>query len=315
MLSLSKKKEQGYIKQHIVPKSYLNGFASPGKKKDVFIIGVLQKDGKHFPASTEDVGFIKNYYDDEMLDDIKHWEHYYCDEIEGPCSKSIRNVISRVTLSNSIQELITEKERDDLSKFIVTQFTRVPSFINYHIENAKERFIPSFLRGFLYKNGPYLTKAQRDTVNHIELSDSQLKNILMTNITDEMKLKKYSRILSDKIWIVYLNVINDSCPFITSDNPIIMYNTVSNSFSRSDNGIGNQNTIIYVPLNTYVAIGIYPNSFRDTLKDMDSRGIVCDSNDIGFIELMSQCEINQCYNQAFIPLSFYKKTYKEKQKL
>ena len=41
---MPKKKDHGYTKQHIVPRAYLNGFATPGKGKDKYMIGVRQKD-------------------------------------------------------------------------------------------------------------------------------------------------------------------------------------------------------------------------------------------------------------------------------
>lgn len=40
---MPKKKDHGYTKQHIVPRAYLNGFATPGKGKDKYMIGVRQK--------------------------------------------------------------------------------------------------------------------------------------------------------------------------------------------------------------------------------------------------------------------------------
>ena len=58
---MPKKKDHGYTKQHIVPRAYLNGFATPGKGKDKYMIGVRQKDLKHYTTSTNNVGYIQNY--------------------------------------------------------------------------------------------------------------------------------------------------------------------------------------------------------------------------------------------------------------
>lgn len=46
---MPKKKDHGYTKQHIVPRAYLNGFATPGKGKDKYMIGVRQKTSSIIP--------------------------------------------------------------------------------------------------------------------------------------------------------------------------------------------------------------------------------------------------------------------------
>ena len=46
---MPKKKDHGYTKQHIVPRAYLNGFATPGKGKDKYMIGVRKKTSSIIP--------------------------------------------------------------------------------------------------------------------------------------------------------------------------------------------------------------------------------------------------------------------------
>ena len=311
---MSKQKKEGFIKQHIVPQSYLNGFASVEKKKSQHKIGVLHKSGKCFCASTKDVGFIKNYYDDKKLPDIKHWEHYYCNEIEASCIKTIRKLIAKVTLSNFGHVSITESEKYNLSRFIIAQFTRVPQFIDHQITIAKSDLIPSFKRKILRRYGRFLSNEKREVVNGFGFTDDELKNIVLTNINDRTKNDSYCRDLTKKIWILYINKVYRCFPFITSDNPIVMYNVLKKSFSRSDNGIGNDNSIIYVPLCPYLAIGIYPEGYRFSLNANDCKEVILDENDFGFIFKMANCEIEQCYQHAFIPLFFYKEIVEEGKK-
>ena len=140
---MSKQNNKGFIKQHIVPKAYLNHFATLGRGNNKFLIGVQQKDLKHYIDSTDNVGYQKDYYDDaEYPNDKKHWEHFYATEIEAPCLKTIKNLIAKVTLSHDGNICLTNCEKYDLSKFIIAQFLRVPDFIDYQIANAQNKIFP-----------------------------------------------------------------------------------------------------------------------------------------------------------------------------
>lgn len=75
------KNKNEYTKQHIVPKSYLKRFAQKGES--AYRIGVIQKDNRHYIDSINNVGYIKNYYDVDFLEDKKKWEHYFDDNVES----------------------------------------------------------------------------------------------------------------------------------------------------------------------------------------------------------------------------------------
>lgn len=308
---MPKKKDHGYTKQHIVPRAYLNGFAMPGKGKDKYMIGVRQKDLKHYTTSTNNVGYIQNYYDIDFLDDTKQWEHYFADEIEAPCLRTITNLIARITLSNFGKINLTENDKNDLSKFIVAQFLRVPEFIDYQLSNAQERIFPSYKSEFLALNGNLMSSEQKDAVKRVSFTDDQVKHLILSYITDPHKMEQYCRILASKPWVVYINRYYQTIPFITSDNPVVMTNLKTRSFSRSDNGIGNANTVIFFPINPYIAIGIYPGQYKNSLKEWESKELICSDKDQTFIITMNQCELSQCHNQAFIPIDLYNEIYKE----
>ena len=261
---MTKKKDRSFTKQHVVPRAYLNHFATPGRGKNKFLIGVRQNDLKHYIDSTDNVGYQKDYYDDaEYPDDKKHWEHFYATEIEAPCLKTITNLIAKVTLSSDGNICLTNSEKYDLSKFIVAQFLRVPNFIDYQIYNAQNKMFPQYKTEFLTTFNHLLSKQQKGTINNICFTDDQVKHIILSNINDLQKLNRYCEILISKPWVVYINRYYKEMPFITSDNPVVMTNLRTKSFSRSDNGLGNQNTVIFFPINPYISIGIYPHQFRD----------------------------------------------------
>ena len=273
------------------------------------MIGVWQKDLKHFITSTNNVGYLQNYYDISFLNDTKQWEHYFANEIETPGLKTIKNLIAKVTLSNNGKINLYKREKHDLSRFVVAQFLRVPDFIDYQISNAQSNFIPNYKREFLSLYENVLNCDQKKAVKKISFTNEQVKNLILSHITDSHKMEQYCRILMDKPWVVYINSFYQTIPFITSDNPVVITNLKTRSFSRSDNGIGNRNSIIFFPINPYIAIGIYPFQFKDTIKQWENKELICLEKDINFIITMNQCELSQCHNQTFIPIHLYNKIY------
>lgn len=308
---MPKKKDCSFTKQHIVPQAYLNGFATKGKGKDKYMIGVRQKNLTHFITSTNNVGYKRDYYDIEFLDDKKHWEHFFATEIEAPCLKTITNLIAKVTLSIGGNYMLTDSEKYDLSRFIIAQFSRVPQFIDYQINNAQYDILPKNKNEFLFMYNHVLSKKQKEVVKNIRFTDDQIKHFILSYINNPQKTNQYCEILMSKPWVVYINSCYKDIPFITSDNPVVMTNLRTRSFSRSDNGLGNSNTVIFLPINPYIAIGIYPHQFRDSLRQWESKELICSENDISFITTMNNCELSQCHNQAFVPVDFYEAIYKE----
>ncbi|MBP3856657.1 MAG: DUF4238 domain-containing protein [Ruminiclostridium sp.] len=215
---INKKQNKGFVKQHIVPKTYLNHFAVPGRKKKTFLIGVRQKNLSHFIRNTDDVGYIDNYYDDDAYENIKHWEHFYNNEIEAPLSQVITNLIAGLTLSNYTEGFLKEEERRILCRFIVTQFIRVPQFIDWQITNAKNNLLPKIKEQCLIELGAEFA----EIIDNIEIYDKTYKHMVLSYVNNSRQLERFSQILLSKPWIVYINGCRDFMPFITSDNPIVL---------------------------------------------------------------------------------------------
>jgi len=90
-----------YVNQHIVPKRYLDRFASQiGDKRIIGTRLYTRGKVKFFLESTDNVGFIKNYYDVSDKEDPKYWEHFFASEIDSLCGKELSNIISTITMSH-----------------------------------------------------------------------------------------------------------------------------------------------------------------------------------------------------------------------
>lgn len=295
------KNKNEYTKQHIVPKSYLKRFAQKGESS--YIIGVIQKDTRHYIESINNVGYIKNYYDIDFLEDKKKWEHYFNDNVEKPCDIPISHIISRAYLSNIDVIVLYENDKLILSRFIVTQLFRVPIFLDYHINKSKKN-IEKYKKDILQQLS-FLPSEYQDKVRNIFFDDDQIKDLIFTHIENNMK--NYCDILRGKRWVLYVN--ETDLPFCTSDNPVVMINIMSKSTSRSDNGIGNENTLIFFPLNPKIAVGIYPYAFMSSLEELDGKIIVLKGNDIKMITTMNKYIITQSYKHAFLPIELFNEIF------
>lgn len=206
---------EDYVKQHIVPKRYLDRFATSNNGK--FIIGVgMEKQGKTklFPAATDKIGYIKNYYDVTDKEDPKYWEHYFANTVDSLCGTRLQNFISGVMLSSNNAIAISEEDKDFLARIIMAQIFRIPTGFE-HIHKlypaVKERLISKIqdiyddcwpsdeavvrMEKILKEAGyPYRYKATvYQNGSHLlcgDLSDSpkylkSMKNILQAEYTDQ----------------------------------------------------------------------------------------------------------------------------------
>lgn len=295
------KNKKEYTKQHIVPKSYLKRFAQKGES--AYRIGVIQNDNRHYIDSINNVGYIKNYYDVDFLEDKKKWEHYFDDNIEKPCDIPISHIISRAYLSNTEAIVLYEKDKLILSRFIITQLFRVPAFLDNQINNSKK--IAEKTKMVILQQLSFLPNEYKEKVREIFFTDNQIKDMIFTHLDKNMG--KYCDILFSKRWVVYVN--KTSLPFCTSDNPVVMTNIRTHSISRSDNGIGNENTLIFFPLNPKIAIGIYPYAFMSSLEELDGKMVILKDNDIKMVFTMNKYITTQIYKHAFIPMELYNEIF------
>ena len=121
-----------FVKQHIVPKRYLDRFGVKDGERTIIGTRLVSKGNvRFFTESTENVGYIKNYYDVTDKNDPKYWEHYFAREIDTLCGRDMENIIAKITLSQKDAVVLTDQEKEVLSKVIIAQLMRIPESIDY----------------------------------------------------------------------------------------------------------------------------------------------------------------------------------------
>lgn len=298
-----------YKNQHIAPRSYLKRFALE-RKKETYIMGVrLQpkqyESPKFFPASVDDVAYKKNYYDTLEKKDKKFWEHYIDKNFDTLCGTPLQNIIAKITLSMPNQKVLSESDKDVLSRIILSQAIRVPAFLEERISFSKKQ-LQEYKKETIDKlhiNSANIIEA----INNMELTDDSGKNIVLESLFDEEHFNKFCSILKSKTWIVYYNGIRNQIPFITCDNPVMFFEIGNEKHHLSKIGLLSDKLVILFPLSPSILIGIYsPNIYFGHLNKFDS--LVKVIEETNFIIKINCTLISQSYRHSFFPHPIYETT-------
>lgn len=127
-------------------------------------------------------------------------------------------------------------------------------------------------------------------------------------ITDTERMQRFSNVLLNKNWAILYNSMNDKIPYITSDNPAVIYNYTTKI--RNKVGIGRDDIIIYYPLTPKIMVAIYLKIPLFSTENLYDRVCVLSETDITQIIGMNRMQIDGCYKQAFIPLNYYNQIMK-----
>ena len=302
-----------YIKQHIVPKRYLDRFSERIDGKQ--IIGVrLFKDQqlKLFTSPTVHVGYIKNYYDVTDKDDPKYWEHYLAEQFDSLCGKPLGQIISTITLSQDHITVLGSQEKDTLSRIITAQLMRVPQNINYVKEiypriakETKEETLSTLPKELLKKYGKQ--------IRGLVLSDQKLKEISLNHSFEPETFETYCSAIRDHTWIVYVNCSKDpALMFLTCDNPVLVESIDGKSIGLFKNGLVRPTTCFFFPLTPWIAIAIYSKTIS-AFQPLDGHKIYLD--DAEFIIGRNTRLVQQAYKHTFFPLPFYNALLEEQERV
>lgn len=232
-----------YKRQHYVPQFYLRNFTTDDQ---IQIYNLKTK--KYNTMNCRNV-CSRDYFYAQMPEMERSFS-----EMEGEGSRIISNIILENSLSN-----ITTEDYCLLLYFICFQYARTPrvkqeaeqhfngisnylfrSFVDNNIENLKEKGIEKEnLEGWsLDINGPIHAYAMKSIMEHGPFLIKDLKPILFVNCT--------------------------SRDFITSDNPVVPYNSFFNNPSGSaygTNGLQSPGLQIFWPLDTKHMLVLYDRDF------------------------------------------------------
>lgn len=297
---------ENYTKQHIVPKRYLNRFGT--KSGDRTIIGTyIVNKGKAqlFIESTENVGYLKNFYDATDKSDPKYWEHFLAREIDSLCGQDMDNIIAKVMLSQNNEIVLTEHDKKILAKVIVSQMTRVPDSVEYVTSQLYPKASQQIKEDIAATLPQFMLGQYGERLKNIELSTQSQKELLLNHAFAPENFERYCEVLQKGIWVVYINVHRDATPFLTSDNPVLVEGVGSKKIGLFHNGLANPATCIFFPLTPAIAVSIYSSlGFLGIVaNEYDGKKVLLD--DIKYIVSKNVKIMGQAYRHSFVPQPLY----------
>lgn len=293
-------------KQHIVPKRYLDRFGRKDGKRTIIGTRLINK-GKvrFFEDSTANVGYIKNYYDVTDKTDPKYWEHYFAREIDTLCGQTMEDIIAQVMLSQKNATVLSDQDKQVLSKVIVAQLMRIPESIDYVKNVLYPRVSAQVKEDLISALPPDFVEKHREQIMNTEFSEQNQKELMFNHSFEPAYFDRYCDVLQAGVWVVYVNTRRDTMPFLTSDNPVLVERVGSKDTGMFRNGLANPATCIFYPISPSIAVAIYSRRGIMGLvaDEYDGRKVLLD--DLKYIMNRNVKIMAQAYRHSFIPQPLY----------
>lgn len=297
---------KGYTNQHIVPKRYLDRFGTKDGKRTIIGTRIVSKGNvRFFTESTENVGYIKNYYDVTDKNDPKYWEHYFAREIDTLCGQDMENIIAKVTLSCPNVTVLSAHDKEVLSKLIIAQLMRIPKSIDYVKTVLYPRVSAQVKEDLVSTLPPAFFEKHREQIMNTEFSEQDQKELVLNHSFEPVNFDRYCKVLQDGIWVAFLNTRWDTMPFLTSDNPVLLEGVGSKETGMFRNGLANPATCIFYPLSPGIAVAIYSRQgiLGLAADEYDGRKVLLD--ELKYIMSRNVNIMAQAHRHSFIPQPLY----------
>ena len=238
---------------HFVPQAYLNVFSANDNEQ----IWMLDKHKKAKPLKTKILNVCKQrdlyVINKEDLDLLFSWEDYYRvlmdNEIENVISETIKNE----QLIPVVKPLFNIKFK--LAIMVSCQMIRIPSRIfqskKSYLEDLNILFTKEISK--MTDNIEYINALRKNLE-----SEPVFKQFALSTLNKNSFITKICNTLLNKTWLLFCNYTD--IDFITSDNPVVIYNYHTKNVGI-DNGIINSNTLIAYPIHPRYMVVIFPNEY------------------------------------------------------
>ena len=247
-------------KHHYLPQFYVGSFSN--EKKEVYVFdketGKTSKQGKkgtfhlkhfysvdfskHKARSPESIKKLQKILGIENVD-TSHVKEYP-DMIEDLLGES-ESIAAKVINKLSLNEKISDLDKNELSTFIALMYARTPTFREFSIKIEKELYEASMAKIFSSKekmvsiydrmkkdgytkefDADELLKFYKEKRYRIEIPQELIiQNMLMV-------VPMIDKIIYEKTWLI-LEAPPNSSGFVTSDNPVFLFHSQKNELSKT----------------------------------------------------------------------------------
>lgn len=292
MRKISKKNNP--TRQHHIPQVYLRNFCNASKG-----IAVIDKySQKVFSTGIRAVGAENDFYTLDKMEDPYCWEHIYANGIEPWMGELIPKIISQANfLVRNGAIIINDSEKVRLAAIMVMQLLRGKQSRDYE-RKLYQSYLPETLKKTKEVFGP-LSNKQNELLRAYENDDYYFKRTSMDLALDSKRITQYTEIIANNDFVFYR--IQGDMEFITSDNPVMLINSVTGNARPFANGLLKMSTAVYYPLSPKLLLCVlHPEFVLGTFSGKDCCLVDLDSNkEVRFISTINRKQIEQCSQHAF----------------
>lgn len=286
-------------RQHFVPEVYLRKF-SVSKKGTDRVHCLYKERGEIFLQNIDKLAVQRDFYTIACGDDPYIVEKTYAHTIEpllGDVLDTLNARSSNVLIqSNSV--ILDESLRADLAFMIVFQLLRGKQCRKFEEEMYVRNLSTALENG--KRKFPQISSEKWDAIGKNFLEDKDYaKSLFIECSFDPKRIDQYASILFQRIFIVY-KIIGE-LEFVTSDNPVMVINSVSYDPTPFSNGLLQVPTTVYYPISPKVLVASYhPLALFGRFSKEDGKLKFLDSDrEQRFIRTLNRKQYEQCYDQVY----------------
>lgn len=241
-------------RQHYVPETYLKKFGLERKENEFQVFALNKNSLKNpFPVNTSKICVQTNLYTLEGYSEKERQliENFYNTEIEQKY-----NEIYELLIDDKIRE-ITVAQKELIISTAITLLYRVTKWLTSHNDFIKRVFEKGIQLAeqvgkdyFLFEGEKINFQGRKLDEIVKEYAKKEKEENIITQLEVALKLIELRK--SDTISVIKLD--DENLSFVTSDNPIVLYNFKSRFFAPF-----NPENIISMPLNSKYKLTIYPS--------------------------------------------------------
>ena len=281
-------------RQHYVPQVYLRNFCDSHGSITV----IDKRERRIFLTGVRAVGAENDFYTLKKLEDPYCWEHTYASSIEPLMGILLSKLISQTSIpvQNGVT-VLSPSEKVQLAIVMVVQLLR-----GKQSRECEQKLYTAYLPKAVEKAKIVfgsLSEEQNKLLQTFACDDYYFKQVAMDVTLDTDRIAQYVGILCSRDFLIYR--IQGDMEFITSDNPVMLINSITTNARPFANGLANPTTMIYYPISPKLLLcAVHPSTYFGVLSDQD--GHLVDLNackEIGFISFINKKQIDQCYQHAF----------------
>ena len=284
-------------RQHYVPRVYLKNFSVPGKC--VSRVYCLRKEKSQISlANIRDVAVEHDFYTIKDSDTPYIVENTYAQVIEPLLADVLDTLSARCNLVQNDSIILDENLRADLAFSMSIQLLRGKQCRKFE-ENIYFQNISNVLERAKHRF-PQIGSEKWDVIGQNFLDDKDYsKAISIESSFDPRRLIQYKSILFQRIFIVY--TIVGTLEFVTSDNPVMVIDSVSYDPTPFRNGLTQVPTTVYYPISPKIMVASYhPAALFGFYSKEDNKLKCLDADgDQRFIRTLNRKQFEQCYIQVY----------------